>query len=153
MTENVWDYPRPPRWERCGRRVVAMHADQTVFDTQEAIRVLETSHPPVYYVPRSAVRPPLRPAGRTSHCEFKGVASYWDLIVDGAVVGEAAWSYEAPTAGYEPLAGMLAFYPSKLDRCSVDGEPVTPQSGDFYGGWITGEVLGPFKGGPGTSGW
>ncbi|MEV0458290.1 DUF427 domain-containing protein [Catellatospora methionotrophica] len=153
MVESVWDYPRPPRLERCPRRVAARHGAHLIFDTEQAWRVLETSHPPVYYVPRDAVLLPLRPGGRRSWCEFKGAASYWDLVVDGAVIAEAAWSYESPTPGYEDLAGMLAFYPSKLDACSVDGETVVPQAGDFYGGWITRDVIGPFKGGPETSGW
>ncbi|MFC7245548.1 DUF427 domain-containing protein [Catellatospora aurea] len=151
--ENVWDYPRPPRWERSGRRITATHRGQVVFDTRQAVRVLETSHPPVYYVPRDAVLLPLRPSGRTTYCEFKGAAGYWDLVVGDVVVPQAAWSYETPTAGYEQLAGLLAFYPSKLDTCLVDGEPVMPQAGDFYGGWITRDLAGPFKGGPGTAGW
>lgn len=153
VVENVWDYPRPPRWERSGRRLTAIHLGRTVFDTRQAVRVLETSHPPVFYVPREAVQLPLRPSGRSTHCEFKGTASYWDLLVGDAAVPQAAWSYETPAAGYRELAGLLAFYPSKLDRCLVDGEPVTPQAGDFYGGWITRDIAGPFKGGAGTSGW
>ncbi|MEU7823135.1 DUF427 domain-containing protein [Catellatospora sp. NPDC049133] len=151
--ENVWDYPRPPRWERSARRITATHRGRVVFDTRQAVRVLETSHPPVYYVPRDAVLLPLRPSGRSTYCEFKGAAGYWDLVVGDVVVPQAAWSYEAPTAGYQELAGLLAFYPSKLDTCLVDGEPVMPQAGDFYGGWITRDLAGPFKGGPGTAGW
>ncbi|MEV4413750.1 DUF427 domain-containing protein [Catellatospora sp. NPDC049609] len=152
--ESVWDYPRPPRCERCERQVTARHRGLVVFDTRQALRVLETSHPPVYYVPRAAVRLPLRPAGRSTYCEFKGPASYWDLVVDeDVIVREAAWSYESPSVGYEDLAGMPAFYPSKLDECLVDGERVRPQAGDFYGGWITRDIVGPFKGEAGTSGW
>ncbi|WP_244871043.1 DUF427 domain-containing protein [Catellatospora sp. IY07-71] len=153
MAESVWDYPRPPRWERSDRHVTARHQGLVVVDTRQALRVLETSHPPVYYVPRTAVILPLRLSGRSSFCEFKGIATFWDLVAGQAVVPQAAWSYESPAAGYEELAGAVAFYPSKLDECLLDGEPVRPQEGDFYGGWITGDIVGPFKGGPGTAGW
>lgn len=153
MAESVWDYPRPPRVEATPRRVTVRHLGVTVVDTVEAVRVLETSHPPVYYVPRESVRAELRRAGRRTVCEFKGAADYWDLVVGDTVVPGAAWSYESPAPGYEVLAGRLAFYPSTVDECAVDGEVIVPQEGDFYGGWVTGDVVGPFKGGPGTHGW
>jgi uncharacterized protein (DUF427 family) len=149
MTESVWDYPRPPRVEPSPKHIVVRHAGIVIADTRAALRVLETSHPPVYYVPPADVRVPLTPSRRRSYCEFKGEASYWSL----ASVADAAWSYEQPSAGYERLRGYLAFYPSKLDECTVDGEAVTPQPGDFYGGWITSDIRGPIKGGPGTQGW
>ena len=151
MAESVWDYPRPPRVEPTTRRIVVRHKGIIVVDTREAVRVLETSHPPVYYVPRAAVG--LRVNQHRTVCEFKGVASYWDVVVGEIVVPRAAWSYETPSPGYEILAGRLAFYPSTMDECTVDGEPVTPQAGDFYGGWLTADITGPFKGAPGTQGW
>ncbi|MDI1464026.1 DUF427 domain-containing protein [Catellatospora sp. KI3] len=153
MAESVWDYPRPPRVEHAPRHIVVTHAGQVVVDSRDAVRVLETSHPPVYYVPPGDVRVPLRRLDHASFCEFKGAATYWDVTVGDEVVRRAAWSYERPAAGYEQLAGLLAFYPSKFDRCTVDGEPVTAQPGDFYGGWITADLVGPFKGAPGTMGW
>jgi uncharacterized protein (DUF427 family) len=125
-----------------------------VVDSGRCWRVLETSHPPVYYVPGDDVAPGvLRPATGSSFCEFKGTASYWDLDVGVARVREAAWSYENPSSGYAELAGAVAFYPGRVDRCTVGGEQVRPQEGDFYGGWITGDITGPFKGAPGTAGW
>ena len=153
MAESVWDYPRPPRVEATARRITVRHLGVTVVDTREAVRVLETSHPPVYYVPRSAVTVPLRRNGYRTVCEFKGVSDHWDLEVGSSVVPRAAWSYEDPVPEYAVLAGRLAFYPSTVDECAVDGEVITPQAGDFYGGWVTSDVVGPFKGGPGTHGW
>jgi len=114
----------------------------------------DTSHPPVYYVPREdVVDGVLERAAGASWCEWKGAATYWDAVVDGRRYPAVAWSYEQPTAGYEHLRSAVAFYPSKVDRALVDGEQVRAQAGDFYGGWITGDVVGPFKGEPGTLGW
>ena len=153
-SESVWDYPRPPRLERSSRRVRVEHAGVMIVDTDRAVRVLETSHPPVYYVPLEDVRPGvLGPSNRTSTCEYKGVASYWHLVMGDRRSPDAAWSFENPSPGYERLKGMIAFYPGRVDRCLVDEEAVEPQQGDFYGGWITSEIVGPIKGGPGTSGW
>jgi uncharacterized protein (DUF427 family) len=149
MTESVWDYPRPPRVEPTARHVVVRHAGRVVADTRRAARVLETSHPPVYYLPPADVAATLRRAQRQTFCEYKGVATYWEV----AGVPDAAWSYEDPAPGYEALRGLLAFYPSKFDECTVDGEVVTAQPGDFYGGWLTSDITGPVKGGPGTIGW
>jgi len=136
--------------------VVVEHRGRRIVDTRRALRVLETSHPPTYYVPvadvAAGVLEPARSRLRTS-CEFKGVAGYWDLVVDGARVAEVGWSYPRPRPGYEALLGHVALYPGRVDRVSVDDEVVQPQPGDFYGGWITSRVRGPFKGGPGTSGW
>ncbi|MCI4065175.1 DUF427 domain-containing protein [Micromonospora sp. R77] len=152
--ESVWDYPRPPRLERTGRRITVRHAGVTVVDSDRCWRVLETSHPPVYYVPRSEVTGArLEPDPRRTWCEWKGEASYWDLVVGEVRVREAAWSYEDPTPAYADLAGAVAFYPGRVDECRVDGERVEVQPGDFYGGWITSDVTGPFKGAPGTLGW
>lgn len=152
--ESVWDYPRPPRIEPSTRRVRVEHGGVTIVDTANAVRVLETSHPPVYYVPRQDVRAEaLTGSPRRSFCEFKGAASYWHLTVGEGRSVDAAWSYEDPSPGYEQLRGMVAFYPGRVDRCLLDDEAVEPQEGGFYGGWVTAEIVGPFKGGPGTSGW
>jgi uncharacterized protein (DUF427 family) len=152
--ESVWDYPRPPRLERTTARVTVTYAGVVVVDSDRCSRVLETSHPPVYYVPRDDVRPGALVAGDgRSVCEYKGVASYWDLVVGDVRVSGAAWSYEQPTAAFAELAGAVAFYPGRVDECRVDGEVVRAQPGDFYGGWITDDITGPFKGAPGTAGW
>ncbi len=154
-TESVWDYPRPPRLEKTTRRIRILHQGQTIVDTTSALRVLETSHPPVYYVPPTAVASGAvrHSATRATFCEFKGMAAYWDLVTQGGLVRDAAWSYPHPSRGFEALAGYLAFYASRVDECWVDDERVLPQAGDFYGGWITKDVVGPFKGGAGTWGW
>ncbi len=152
--ESVWDYPRPPALDRDERRVEIVFNGLTIASTTGAYRVLETSHPPGYYLPPADVRTELltRSDGR-SVCEWKGEAAYWDVTVDGRVAPKAAWSYPAPTAAFEPIAGYLSFYPGRMDRVTVDGETVRPQAGDFYGGWILDEIVGPFKGDPGTWGW
>jgi uncharacterized protein (DUF427 family) len=155
-SESVWDYPRPPRLEATTKRIRLIHAGATLADTTAALRILETSHPPVYYLPLAAIAPGVlrRSVSRESFCEFKGLAAYWDLVVAGAVpVRDAGWSYERPARGYEALAGFVAFYASRVDECWVEDERVIPQAGDFYGGWITSDLRGPFKGAPGTRGW
>lgn len=152
--ESVWDYPRPPRIEATNRLIRVTFAGQIVAETRRARRVLETSHPPVYYIPPEDVQSPLlERSRRTSFCEWKGNASYHTLAVDGRRSPDAAWSYPNPTPAFETLRGYLAFYPGRVDSCTVDGESVIVQKGDFYGGWITSEIVGPFKGGPGTGGW
>ncbi|HEX2193013.1 MAG TPA: DUF427 domain-containing protein [Acidimicrobiales bacterium] len=152
--ESVWDYPRPPRLEAVRRQVEVIHGGQTIALTLEPLRVLETSHPPVYYLPRDSVVPGvLVPTGRTSFCEFKGVASYFTVTMGDAVAPDAAWTYERPAPGYEPMAGYVSFYPERVEVCLVDGEYVQSQPGGFYGGWVTGEIVGPFKGAPGSEGW
>ncbi|MGJ4890746.1 DUF427 domain-containing protein [Bradyrhizobium sp. HKCCYLRH3099] len=152
--ESVWDYPRPPRLERCTARLRVEFAGVTIADTQDGYRVLETSHPPVYYIPPQHVAMQwLRRAPGRSFCEFKGFAGYWTLEVDSRISEQAAWSYEQPTASFMPIAGHLAFYASRVDACFVDEERVAAQEGDFYGGWITSRVVGPFKGAPGTRHW
>ncbi|GAA1957427.1 DUF427 domain-containing protein [Nocardioides panacihumi] len=154
-SESVWDYPRPPVVVPSLERVVIELDGEIVVDTRRSLRVLETSHPPVYYVPRDAMAPDLlRPDSRRTWCEFKGSASYFDVACpSGRLVPRAAWHYPDPSAGYEALVGHVAFYPGRMDRCTVDGETVVAQDGDFYGGWITSKVTGPFKGAPGTAGW
>ena len=152
--ESVWDYPRPPRVEPTPRRVRVLIGGQLVADSRRSLRVLETSHPPTYYVPREDVRSDLlRASSHRTVCEYKGVASYWSVVVPDGLVQDAAWSYETPAAGYEQIAGHLAFYPARCDACYVEDELVVAQPGDFYGGWITSDLVGPFKGSPGTVGW
>lgn len=125
-----------------------------IADTRRAQRVLETSHPPVYYIPREDVRMEcLSLTSRGSYCEFKGQASYFTLRHGERTAVDAAWSYATPDPGFEPIRDHIAFYPSRMDECRVDGERVTAQPGDFYGGWITPDIVGPFKGGAGTLGW
>ncbi|MBP0450730.1 DUF427 domain-containing protein [Kitasatospora sp. RG8] len=154
-TESVWDYPRPPIVRAApGRLVEVWFGGTLVASSRGAVRVLETSHPPVYYLPAGdVVTELLTPAGGVSFCEWKGQARYWDLEVGSRRAARAAWSYPKPLPAYRDLRDMVAFYPGRVDRCTVDGETVQAQEGDFYGGWITGEITGPYKGAPGTSGW
>ena len=152
--ESVWDYPRPPRVEASSRRVRVIVDGTVVGDSRQALRVLETSHPPAWYIPREDVRMDLlRATSRQTTCEFKGQAHYFSIGAGGRERRDAAWSYERPLPGYEAIAGHVAFYPGRVDEAWVDDDRVMPQAGDFYGGWITPDVTGPFKGGPGTRGW
>ena len=152
--ESVWDYPRPPRLERTAKHVEVFAAGRRIASSTAAFRVLETSHPPVYYIPATDIAEGvLRPAARQTFCEFKGTASYYDLEVGGTTIPNAGWYYPAPSPGFAQIAGHVAFYPSRVERCVVEGENVRPQPGNFYGGWITDDIAGPFKGEPGTAGW
>jgi uncharacterized protein (DUF427 family) len=152
--ESVWDYPRPPRIERSDAHVVVQLGGRVIADTTAALRVLETSHPPVFYVSRARIAADvLVGAARTTWCEFKGVATYFDVMVGGRTEAAAAWTYREPLPGFELLLGHVAFYPARMDACFVDDERVQPQEGDFYGGWVTSKVVGPFKGGIGTYTW
>jgi len=152
--ESVWDYPRPPRLEPTPKCLRVIFDGQTVAETLRGLRVLETSQPPAYYFPPEDVRQDvLSRSGYRSLCEWKGVAVYFTIQVQGKVSQNAAWSYPNPSAGFEPLRDYVAFYPSRVDTCYVDGQPVRAQEGDYYGGWITPDVVGPFKGGPGTERW
>ncbi|MCK0173280.1 DUF427 domain-containing protein [Mycolicibacterium sp. F2034L] len=152
--ESVWDYPRPPRLEEIRATITVEFGGCTVAATDHAWRVLETSHPPTYYLPLdSFASGALRRANGRSWCEWKGQAAYFDVIAGESVAPRAAWTYPQPTPGFEPLAGAVAVMAAQMDRCTVDGEVVTPQPGDFYGGWITSRVVGPFKGAPGSMGW
>ena len=152
--ESVWDYPRPPRLERTDQRIEIVLGGVTVAITTEAYRVLETSHPPTYYLPADAFLPgSLRAAAGSSFCEWKGAATYFDVVGGTKVAPRAAWTYPEPTPPFAALADHVAVYPAPMDRCTVDGEVVEPQPGGFYGGWVTSRVVGPFKGGPGTHGW
>jgi len=152
--ESVWDYPRPPRLEKVCARLRVIFNHQTIADTTSGYRVLETSHPPVYYFPPEDIAQPyLQAAAGSSWCEFKGRAKYWSLDVEGKRTDNAGWSYPSPSPAFTDIAGYLAFYASRVDECWVDDERVQPQPGDFYGGWITSRIVGPFKGGAGTRGW
>ncbi|SDS18655.1 DUF427 domain-containing protein [Agrococcus carbonis] len=152
--ESVWDYPRPPRVEASDEHVRIVLGGEVIVETREALRVLETSHPPTYYLPREAFREgALAPGGGASACEWKGAASYFDVTGGGTTEPRAAWHYPSPLPGFESLAGHVAVYAGRMDLVEVDGERVEPQPGRFYGGWITSRVRGPFKGAPGTMGW
>ena len=153
--ESVWDYPRPPALVICDRRVRVEVAGVVIADSIRALRVLETSHPPTVYVPPSDVRDDLLfpSTAPGSFCEFKGVARYLDVVAGGERRRRAAWTYPAPSPGYSALQDHVAFSPSLVDAAWLDGERVAAQDGDFYGGWITADLTGPFKGAPGTSGW
>lgn len=152
--ESVWDYPRPPRVEKTSKLVRVEFGGIVIAETRHALRVLETSHPPNYYLPQEDIRMEyLRRASLQTVCEFKGGATYWSLVVDERESEHAAWGYPDPRPGFEALRQHIAFYAGRVDACFVDGERVTPQPGDFYGGWITADVVGPFKGAPGTWGW
>ena len=152
--ESVWDYPRPPRIVADSREVVVRWGGVEIVRTRRALRVLETSHPPSFYLPWDDVvaRHLLKAAGGGSICEWKGPARYWTLADRGRELPRVAWSYPAPLPGAESLGTCVSFYPGELD-CSVAGEAVRPQPGGFYGGWITPELVGPFKGGPGSGSW
>lgn len=150
----MWDYPRPPRVEPSDELVEIVYHGERVARSRRAMRVLETSHPPTYYLPSDDFADGvLQPALGASWCEWKGAAAYFDIVCGAARSHQAAWAYEAPTPGFAAVAGMIAVMPAAVDCCFVDGELVTPQEGGFYGGWITSRVVGPFKGGPGTEGW
>jgi len=152
--ESVWDYPRPPRLERTSARLQVVLAGQVVAETTEGYRVLETSHPPTYYLPPDSFAPgSVRPVAGSSVCEWKGEAAYGDLLCGDVVARRALWWYPRPTRPFLPIAGYLAVMPGLVDACLVDGERVVPKPGGFYGGWVTSSVVGPFKGGPGTHGW
>jgi uncharacterized protein (DUF427 family) len=152
--ESVWDYPRPPRLEDSTRHIQVVFNGVVIADTHRPKRVLETSHPPVYYIPLEDIRQDcLLQSPRSSFCEWKGQAGYYTVKVGDRTCENAAWYYPRPTPAFAALQDYVAFYPSKMDACSVDGEEVTPQPGDFYGGWITHDIVGPFKGSAGTWGW
>ncbi len=152
--ESVWDYPRPPRLERSDREVAVVLGGVEVCRTTSAWRVLETSHPPSWYLPREDWLPgSLEAAAGTSFCEWKGVASYLTVVGGGVRAARTAWTYPDPTAAFSGLRDAVAVYPAAVDLCTVDGEQVRAQAGGFYGGWITDDVVGPFKGEPGSSGW
>jgi uncharacterized protein (DUF427 family) len=152
--ESVWDYPRPPRVESVSARVTIRLGGELIADTRAAVRVLETSHPPVFYLPIADFVPgALVDAAGSSFCEFKGAARYLDVHGGGLVAPGAGWNYPQPSSGFEALQSRVAVYAGPMDECTVDGEVVVPQPGGFYGGWVTSTVVGPFKGIPGSMGW
>ena len=154
MLESVWTYPRPPALEPVTRLVRIDFGGSIIASTHAAYRVLETSHPPVYYLPVSAFTGcRIEPAPGRSLCEWKGAARYWTIRVGDQAADRAAWSYADPLPPYAAIRDHLAVYAGRMEACFVGGEKVTPQPGGFYGGWITSDLEGPFKGVPGSSGW
>jgi len=153
--ESVWDYPRPPQLEKSPKQIKIVFNDSAIANSCNTYRVLETSHPPVYYIPPEDIKTEyLHSANaKRSFCEWKGFASYYDLVVGDKKVVNAGWYYPQPTENFEPIKNYVAFYPSKMDACYIDGELVQAQPGDFYGGWITKDIVGPFKGSAGSWGW
>ena len=152
--ESVWRFPRPAIAEHTSARIVIEHRGVVVADTRAAVRTLETSHPPSYYIPPADIAAGvLRRAAGSSFCEWKGSAAYWDIVIGDTVLSRVGWSYPDPTPGFAILRDHIAFYAGPFDRCSVDGETVVPQPGEFYGGWITANLAGPFKGVPGSRWW
>ena len=151
--ESVWDYPRPPVIEATTREIRVTCGAVEIAISVRALRVLETYGAPVYYLPPADVATAaLRPSWQTSACEWKGKAVYFDLACEGAIVSKAAWSYPEPAAEYREIAGYYSFFPGLVD-CYVDGERTSAQPGGYYGGWVTGETVGPMKGEPGTEYW
>jgi uncharacterized protein (DUF427 family) len=152
--ESAWDYPRPPVARFSDEEIIVVLGGEEICETRSSWRVLETSHPPTYYVPRAAFRPgSLIAANGESFCEWKGAAAYLDVRGGEKLVRRGGWYYPRPNPGFAALLNHVAVYPGRMDYCLVDGERVLPQPGDYYGGWITSAVVGPFKGGPGTESW
>lgn len=152
--ESVWDYPRPPAFELRSSFLRIIFADALIAESQKAVRMTETSCPPVYYLPPEDVRMEyLEKTGRGTLCEWKGLAQYWSVQVGKITAESAAWSYPDPEPAYCMIRDYLAFYPSKMDVCMVDGQIAVAQTSDYYGGWITSNIVGPFKGGPGSEAW
>ena len=152
--ESVWDYPRPPRSEKFDGNIKIVFKGDVIIDTNDAIRILETSHPPVYYLPINQFKPRvLKANSNKSVCEFKGVARYYDMVNKGEIAIQAAWRYPDTGMMYGEIHDCVAVYAHLMDACYVNGELVKAQDGDFYGGWITSNIVGPFKGRPGTWRW
>lgn len=152
--ESVWDYPRPAVCEATSRRVQIIHKGVMILDSKAAYRTLETSHPPTYYIPQSDIAMEyLKPNARRTMCEWKGQARYFDIVIGGSTTPAGAWGYAAPTPSFAAIKDHIAFYPDPLDQCMIDGEQITPQPGQFYGGWISQYEAGPFKGIPGSQFW
>lgn len=152
--ERVHDYPRPPRLEPVPHRIRILLGGETIADTTHALRVLETTHPPTYYLPPNAFLPgALIPSDRSSFCEWKGQARYWSVQGGGKLAKDAGWSYPEPSPVFTALRDHIAVYAAAMDACYVGDEKATPQPGGFYGGWVTSNLIGPFKGSPGTAFW
>ncbi|MEN0000970.1 MAG: DUF427 domain-containing protein [Pseudomonadota bacterium] len=154
LTENVGDYPRPPRLERFEGSIKILFAGQVIVETQNAWRVLETFHPPTYYIaPSDFAAGVLVPVKGSSMCEWKGQASYFDIMAGGKTAPRAAWCYRKPTQAFQMIADHVSVYAEPMDACVVNGEEVIPQPGNFYGGWVNSWITGPIKGAPGTTHW
>lgn len=151
--ESVWDYPRPPALEPVSKRLRVEFNGEVIAETTNGYRVLETSHPPVYYFPPEDVSDAVVPDQGSSVCEWKGRARYLAVEVGGERLSKVAWAYPNPTGAFEPIAGYVAFYCGPMDACWVADEEAEAQPGGFYGGWVTSDVVGPFKGSPGTMHW
>lgn len=153
--ENVADYPRPPAIEAYGGHILVLFGGQVIAETKSSYRILETFHPPTYYLPLSCFSPgALKEAGgRSTLCEWKGRARYFEVMADGAVAPRAAWTYPAPTPAYAAIADHVALYAEPMQEVLIDGVSVIPQPGNFYGGWVTPNITGPIKGAPGTTHW
>ena len=150
----MWDYPRPAICEATGRHIRIIHRGIELANSRSAWRTLETSHPPTYYIPRCDIAmAQLEPNRRRTICEWKGQARYFDIVTDGHRIEAGAWTYPDPTPAFAPIRDMIAFYPDPLDQCLIDEVQITPQPGQFYGGWISQYEAGPFKGVPGSMGW
>ena len=153
-TESVWDYPRPPALQPCARRVQIELGGRIIADSRAALRILETSHPPTIYIPPGdLVGECFQAAPGRSFCEWKGTATYLDVVGGDRRERAAGWTYRDPVGAYAALRDHVAVYPGRMDACWLDDERVRSQDGDFYGGWITDDIAGPFKGGPGSAGW
>jgi uncharacterized protein (DUF427 family) len=152
--ESVWDYPRPPKIEETDKHIEVFFNDILIADSTDVKRVLETSSPPVYYIPTQDIEMKyFIKSERRSLCEWKGTASYYSIKVHDKTAYDAAWYYPNPTPSFESIKNYIAIYPQNMDACFVDGEIAQPQPGNFYGGWITNDIVGPFKGEPGTLAW
>jgi uncharacterized protein (DUF427 family) len=154
IIESVWDYPRPPKLDAVNHTVEIYFNNTLIVNSVSTIRLLETSHPPVYYIPKKDIKMEyLKITSRISFCEYKGLATYYTITINDSIAENSVWTYENLPEDYLPLKDHYAFYPALMESCLVDGELIKPQEGDYYGGWITSNIQGPFKGSPGTSHW
>ena len=152
--ESVWNYPRPPRIEPISDILIIENNQVEIVNSQNALKVMETASPPTYYIPTADIKIEyFQKNSKSSYCEWKGKASYYDFLSDGTIIQSVGWYYNKPKSKYASLKDHVAFYASKFDQCTVGEMKVTSQKGDFYGGWITDNIVGPFKGDPGTLGW
>jgi uncharacterized protein (DUF427 family) len=152
--ESVWDFPRPAIAEQVSSHLKIVHHGVIIAETRRSVRTLETSHPPTYYFPREDIALDLlSSSNQSSQCEWKGIATYFDASIKGEIFRDVAWSYPKPTKSFQMLTNYIAFYCAPFDNCWVDGEKAVPQPGQFYGGWITSKLAGPFKGIPGSQFW
>ena len=152
--ESVWDYPSPARWGNSNKQIKIICNGIILASSNQAKRVIETSHPPTYYIPSQDIQMQyLVATSKKSWCEWKGKSSYYDISIGEKYIPSAAWSYCEPTLEFSHLKDHYSFYAGLMDHCYIDGELVIPQPGNFYGGWITSDIVGPFKGESGTFGW